>query len=138
MTRLRVGQPVRVSGDAFPGIELEGELVEVASHARVASHGASAQFPVRALIAAPTPEQRRALRIGMSVDLHILIRDDPGILTVPLDAVERTGDGLAVRVLDPASGEVRTVTVETGTTTPNAVEVVAGLNAGDQVLLPSR
>ena len=138
VTKLRIGQPVRVTGDAFPGIELEGELVEVASHASSTSQGVSARFPVRARIGAPTPEQRQALRIGMSVDLHILVRDDHDVLTVPLDAVERTGNGLTVRVLDPATGEIREVPVEAGTTTPNAVEIVTGLNTGDQVMLPSR
>ena len=138
VTRLRIGQPVRVTGDAFPGIELAGELVEVASHAKQAASGASAQFPVRARIGVRTPDERRALRLGMSVDLHILVRDDPAVLTVPLAAVERTGDGFVVRVLEPATGEARAVPVEVGTTTPGAVEIVAGLEEGDQVLLPAR
>ena len=92
VTKLRVGQPVRVTGDAFPGIELAGELVEVASHASSSAPGASARFPVRARLGTPAPDERRALRIGMSVDLHILVRDDPAVLTVSLAAVERSGD----------------------------------------------
>ena len=82
--------------------------------------------------------ERRALRLGMSVDLHILVRDDPAVLTVPLAAVERTRDGFVVRVLEPATGEARAVPVEVGATTPSAVEIVAGLEEGDQVLLPAR
>ena len=138
VTKLGVGQPVRVTGDAFPGIELAGELVEVASHASSSAPGASAQFPVRARLGTPAPDERRALRIGMSVDLHILVRDDPAVLTVPLAAVERSGDALMVRVRDAQTGEAHAVRVETGATTPTAVEIVSGLREGDQVLLPAR
>ena len=139
VTKLRVGQAVRVTGDAFPGLELQGELVEVAAHAGAATMpgGAGAQFPVRARLEAATPEQRAALRIGMSVDLHVTIRDDAAVLTVPLGAVRRGPDGLAVRVLDPASGAVRSVAVETGATTPDAVEITAGVAPGDRVVVPA-
>ena len=135
ITQLAVGQGVRVTGDAFPGIELFGELVEVASYAPVSGRTAAAQFPVRALIGIPTEEARQALRIGMSVDLHIMVRDDPAALTVPLGAVERSGQGHAVRVRDPETGEFRVVQVELGATTADAVEIVSGIDAGDEVLL---
>ena len=136
VAKLRSGQAVRVTGDAFPGVELVGELVEVASHADRTASGAGSKYAIRARLRAPTPEQRRLLRLGMSVDLHIVIRDDPAVLTVPLAAVERTPAGLVVRVSDPATGDIRTVEVETGATTPGAVEIVQGLAAGDQVVLP--
>ena len=74
----------------------------------------------------------------MSVDLHIVTRDDPAVITVPLDAVERTPQGLVVRVSDPETGEVRAVGVTAGATTPGAVEIVNGLAAGDRVVLPGR
>lgn len=138
IAKLRPGQAVRVTGDAFPGVQLAGELVEVASHAAGAASGAGAKFAIRARLRAPTPEQRRLLRIGMSVDLHIVIRDDPAVITVPLEAVERTSGGLVVRVSDAETGEVRAVTVEAGATTPGAVEIVKGLAAGDRVVLPAR
>ena len=138
VAKLRSGQAVHVTGDAFPGIQLAGELVDVASHADGATAGAGAKFAIRAQLQAPTPEQRRLLRIGMSVDLHIVIRDDPAVITIPLEAVESTPAGLAVRVSDPETGEIRAVAVEPGATTPGGVEIVEGLAAGDQVVLPAR
>ena len=138
VAKLRPGQALRVTGDAFPGIELAGELVEVASHADRATSGAGAKFAIRARLRAPTPEQRQLLRIGMSVDLHIVIRDDPAAITVPLEAIESAPAGPVVRVSDPETGEIRAVAVETGATTPGAVEIVKGLTTGDQVVLPAR
>ncbi len=140
IARLRVGQRVRVTGDAFPGMELGGELIEVAPHARARPDGAKGGpvFPVRALLDKLAPERRRALRIGMSADVHILVRDDPDVVAVPLEAVERSGDGLAARVLDPETGEARLVPVSAGETTLDSVEIVAGLEPGDRVLLSSR
>ena len=138
IAQIGVGQPVNVTGDAFPGIELAGALVEVASHAPLSGGSGSARFAVRARIGVPSDEARRALRVGMSVDLHILVRDDPEVLTVPLDAVQRTGQGHAVRVRDRETGETRVARVALGATTTDAVEVLEGLEPGDEVLLPGR
>lgn len=140
IAKLRVGQRVRVTGDAFPGMTLGGELVEVAPHTSALSYGVGggAAFPVRARLDPLGPAERRALRIGMSADIHILVRDDPDVVAVPLEAVERSGDGLAARVLDPETGEARLVPVAAGATTLDRVEIVAGLRPGDRVLLSSR
>ena len=79
VTKLRVGQPVRVTGDAFPGIELGGELVEVASHAsssaprgeravpgagaaRYADAGRAPSAPDRDVRRPPRPRPRRSRR----------------------------------------------------------------------------
>ena len=138
VTKLRVGQAVRMTGDAFPGIELSGELTEIASHAESVTSGASARFAIRADIETPTPEQRREIRVGMSVDLHIVVRDDPAVLTVPFHAIDQTPDGIFVQLRDARTGDIRAVPVETGATTPDAVEIVRGLEAGDQVVLSTR
>ena len=135
ITKLRVGQPVTVTLEAFPEIELSGSLSSVASQASGSSVTGPVKFQVRALLDELTEEQRETLRLGMSIDLSIVVRDIPDALLVPIEAVWPAGGGWVVRVRDRQSGEVRIVSVETGETTPVAVEIVHGLEAGDEVVV---
>ena len=136
IAKLRVAQPVTVTSDAFPDIRLDGAVTSVSSQAVNASPGAHepAMFSIVATVHAVAPQVRPLLRLGMSADLHIVTRDEPAALLVPIDAVRRERDGShSVHVLDPATDEVRSLAVETGATTQNAVEILSGLAPGDQV-----
>lgn len=136
VARLRVGQPVTVTGDAFPGVLLPGALSSVSSQAVDGfSQGSTASFEFTAALDRFGPEVRRRLRLGMSVDVEVVTQDVPDALLVPLRAVRGGGAFRSVRVLDPATGEVRSVEVETGATTRDAVHVTRGLSVGDAVVL---
>ena len=56
-------------------------------------------------------------------------------LIVPIGAVRMGGQGPRVRVRSPGTGELSTVPVEIGRTTPDGVEIVAGIEPGDELLL---
>lgn len=133
---VHVGQVVTVTSDAAPELALQGEVTNVSSHAASGRRGSLATFAVNLSLAPLTDAQRRKLRLGMTVDARIVTRDRPDALLVPIRAV-RLADGQAtVRVREPASGTVRNVPVETGTTTVDRVEIRSGLAAGDEVLVP--
>ena len=135
-----MGQPVAVTGDAFAGVALSGALSSVSSQAANAvSHGNQpALFSFVAALDELGPGVRQRLRLGMTVDVEVVIEDMPEALLVPLRAVQRRGDSLSVRVLDRATGEIRAVEVETGTTTRDSVHVRRGLSAGDTIVLDDR
>ena len=136
VTKLRAGQPVTVTGDAFPGVALSGALSSVSSQAVDAgSRRQPASFGFAAALDELDPGMRQRLRLGMSVDVEVVIEDTPDALLVPLHAVQRRGDSLSVRVLDQTTGEVRSAEVETGATTRDSVHVRRGLSAGDVVVL---
>jgi len=72
---LRVGQPVRVRVDAFPGEEFPGEIARIAPEATFPPRNVQTQEERQALVFAvtvrvPNPEGR--LRAGMPADVHIL------------------------------------------------------------------
>ena len=135
---IRPGQPVAVTADALPGVELGGSIASVAAQASNADGppGQPALFPVvAALDDGIDPELRRNLRLGMSVDVRVVTADRDDALIVPIGAVRMGGQGPSVRVRSPGTGELSTVPVEIGRTTPDGVEIVEGIEPGDELLL---
>ena len=130
-----VGQAVRVTGDAFPDIDLDGVLTAVASHSD-APGGAVARFSVRAEVREVDAAVRDALRIGMTADMHIVVRDDPAVVVVPIAAVTRRSGEFTVQVQGAGEGGAETVVVQPGATTVDGVEIVRGLAHGDTLVLP--
>ncbi len=131
------GQPVMVTADALPGIELAGTVANVAAQASNASGppGQPALFPIVASLDEIDGGIRGNLRLGMSVDIRVTTTDRDDALLVPISAVRVGATGSTVRLRSQSSGEFSTVNVETGRTTPDAVEIVAGVEAGDELLL---
>ena len=88
VVRIRPGHRVRVAGDAFPGITLNGEIAQVSSQARRDRSGRGLpSFEVTAVVEALSDEQRRLLRLGMSATVEVTVYERADALLVPLDAV---------------------------------------------------
>ena len=135
--RLRQGQAVRIFGPAFPGIELKGRIVHVSSRAiRQTGQRGLPTFAITAAVDRLDEEQRKAVRLGMSADMEIVVYENDRAFLVPVAAVDLSGDGPRVRVRDENTGTERIVEVATGTTTPDSVEVLSGLERGDRVVVP--
>ena len=129
---IRKGLPVRVSGDGFRGITLDGAITHVSSEA--AGAGSTPTFELTAHVLELTAEQRKVLRLGMSARLDVLVYENKEALLVPLGAVDSAVDPPVVRVRAP-DGAVREVPVETGLTNLDSVEILDGLEAGAIVLV---
>jgi len=131
--RVRVGQPVTVTGDAFAEFTLRGEVTSVAAQAsQEAGRSGLPSFGVTVHIRGITPEQRQRLAVGMSANLSIITYDNPAAVVLPPDAVRENGDQRVVRLR--SGTQVREVPVTIGITTPEGVEVRGAINAGDVVL----
>ena len=137
IANIRPGQPVVMTADALPGAELAGTIANVAAQARNAS-GPPGQPAMFAVVAAldPIAETIRAkVRLGMSVDMRIVTVERNDALLVPLTAVLIGENGPTVSVRSPETGEPHTIPVQTGHTTPTAVEITTGIKPGDELLL---
>ena len=135
--RLAAGGAVRISGPAFPGIVLEGQVTRVSSQAfRPAGRTSVPTFGITAAVERLNAEQRKGMRLGMSADLEIVVYENDAALVVPVRAVDLSQGSPRVRVHDPATGNERVVQVATGITTVGAVEIVSGLTSGDRVVVP--
>lgn len=136
VTRLRAGQKVRVTGDAFPGLVLDGVLKGVAPQVEDGGEGRSQPFfAVQAVVESLTPEQRQRAWAGMSANLRIQVLEEPRALLLPPAAVHDEGGVRWVWRVPPAGGQPSRVTVTTGHVGVDAVQITGGLRAGDQVLL---
>ena len=155
IAKVHVGQPVRVSLDAYPQKSFEGLVRFVAPAAKVVD-----KIKVFEVEVALT-ELDGAFRTGMSANVEILGTRRDDTLSIPLEALQRhEGETVVYRLkptltpkeiekardaLDGRSKFVwlsenwedyfELVKVEGGIATLERVEIVAGLTAGDQVAL---
>ena len=139
VVRIRAGQAVTIVGDAFPGIRLKGKVAEVAQQAmRGGFRRGLPRFEVAAVVEELTDAQRKVLRLGMSAVLRIVVYDKPNALVVPIGAVNTKSSRPRLLVKDKETGEARFVEVVTGVTTVGEVEILEGLEAGDEIIIPAR
>ena len=132
--RIQPGNSVRVTGSAFPGVILHGEILRVSSEATLERSGGNVPyFEIVASVTELRPEQLKVLRIGMSVTMEIVVRQSDDALLIPIDAVQFINDEATVVL---AQGDQRQrISVTPGVTTFDSVEIVMGLNPGDQILV---
>jgi HlyD family secretion protein len=123
---------VIVSGDAFSGISLDGEISHISSQAT--KEGNIPSFEITVKVKELTPEQKKWARLGMSANLEVVIYSKSDALMVPIDCVKSIGSDRLVRARDRATREIREVKVETGITTLDSVEILRGLKPGDEVV----
>jgi membrane fusion protein (multidrug efflux system) len=102
--KLRVGQPIELTVDAYPGQIFKGEVQSL--DARVAQD--TRTLLVRAIL----PNKERKLLPGMFANVTVLVGDAAEVVTVPRTAVTYSLYGDSVYVVKPAP------VAETGTTQP--------------------
>lgn len=135
VVKIQPGNPAIIVGDAFPDLRLAGEITRVSSQA-TKGEGNVPSYAVTAVVETLPEDQRETLRLGMSARLEVVVYEREDALLVPFHAV-RLRDGQSwVRVKDPVSGQVRDVRVEPGVTTLDAVEILAGIEAGSEIIIP--
>ncbi|WP_447975182.1 efflux RND transporter periplasmic adaptor subunit [Nitrospira sp. Kam-Ns4a] len=123
-SRLRVGQRVEVAVDAFPGQVFEGRVYSMDPRVDEVTR----TVPVRARI--PNPQAR--LRPGMFASLRLVLGVIESALLIPEEAVVPHQEQTFVfRVAD---GLAKQTEVKLGVRERGVVQVVSGLDAGDQVI----
>jgi multidrug efflux pump subunit AcrA (membrane-fusion protein) len=129
INQLHQGQAVEVLGDGFDGERLTGSVSVVSGLAIASDSQGSAQFPVTLSIPKLTPQQLQRVRLGMSARLTIVTYNNGQAIVVPAQAISR-GDGvMTVEYRAAMDKPVERVTVTTGQSTAQGVEVF-GLKPG--------
>lgn len=155
IAKVRVDQPVRVTLDAYPQRIFDGHVRFVAPAAKLQDR--IKVFPIEVALQHLDP----SFHTGMSANVEILGEQRAKALSVPLEALQRReGDvvvyrlkkGLDEKAIDTAREALdgkskfvwlsenwrdyfEPVQVKAGVATLERVEVIAGLNSGDQVSL---
>ncbi len=129
ISKIRLGQPVVIEADAYPGETFQGKVAEISTQALVQQNVTS--FLVKSTILS---DSRRQLRAGMNISVDFKVGQLQNVLTVPTIAVTRQNETTGVYVLGPDQ-RPRFTTVTTGSTVDNRTEIKSGLNGQEQVLM---
>jgi HlyD family secretion protein len=95
---VRIGQSADVTLDAFAGETFTGTVVKVMESGTVETNVSNFEVEIE------LPADPR-IKVGMSADARVAVREFHDVLLVPNAAIERDADGAAVRVVDPAADE---------------------------------
>ena len=125
--KVKLGQPVRITVDAFPGEEFSGEVLHIAPSAKDVE--GIKVFDVKVELISADPR----LRPGMTANVDVFGEARKGVLTVPIEAVFREDNKDIVYVKKDSDYEKREIA--TGINDIEKVEVVKGLEEGEIVAL---
>jgi multidrug efflux pump subunit AcrA (membrane-fusion protein) len=130
VVKMKAGQRVKVTGDAFRDTVLSGRVKSVSSQASRGSSNSAPSFELGIAVDAISEEQRKQIYVGMSANLEIVISEKPDALMVPVSAVKSEGGKQFVIMKNSEHREV-----EIGETNLDSVEILKGLKAGEEILL---
>jgi multidrug efflux system membrane fusion protein len=130
---LKVGQPVRLKVDAYPGRTFDAKITTIEPQIATDTRNIRVQATVS------NPE--KILKPGMFVTTTVVLPDKPAVTTVPETAVDYTLYGDSVFVITEKKEDdgktslsaVRTF-VQTGNRVEGRVEIVKGVKPGDKVV----
>ena len=124
LSSLREGLAVRATAPAFPGRAFAGKVASIDSRVDMNTRSVT----VRALLA----NEDGALRPGMFLNVS-LANDERSALMIPEQALAPEADRQYVYVVNDGKAERREVRI--GGRSPGSVEVLAGLTAGERVIV---
>ncbi len=130
ISQVEVGQPVRITFDSLPGLGFQGQVLEIPLEGTLSQSIVTYEVPI-SLEGAEDAE----LKSGMTANLEIIVGQRENVLLLPLLAVQQGDVGEVVLVQDSPEEEAVQVPVEVGLNDGTYVEVLRGLNEGDQVVV---
>jgi HlyD family secretion protein len=141
------GQKVTFTVDAYPNDVFEGMVTQVRLQASITSNVVTYEV----VVSAPNPDLK--LKPGLTANITIFTMERPNVLTVPAKALRYIPDAeqlsvIGIKVVDidrqavpgrkiiwkKAGAELHPVEVSTGISTLNSVEVLEGINEGEEVV----
>ncbi|MCB0153273.1 MAG: HlyD family efflux transporter periplasmic adaptor subunit [Anaerolineae bacterium] len=137
--RIKPGQPVNLVLDAFAEQEFAGQVVDVAPRPVAGENNAIVTYEVT--IAVDTSQGDPGLLSGMTATANIEIRRLEAVMVVPNRAIniERETESPMIYVEKLGEdGQLMRVEVELGLRDNQVTEIVAGLEAGDQIIIRSQ
>jgi RND family efflux transporter MFP subunit len=125
---VKVGQETLLTSDAFPGFSWAEQVLEVATAVR--KEGAANSIKVRVGCGEKAPD----LKLGQQVDAKIRTAYRAGIVKLPFDVLISQGGKTLVAMVK--NGIIELVPVVTGIEDAVSVEIISGLSAGEEAILP--
>jgi cobalt-zinc-cadmium efflux system membrane fusion protein len=125
--RVRVGSGASVTTSASPGLARQGRVSYIDPQVSAETRTARVRVEV--------PNPRQELRLGMYADIEVAATGNRQVVMVPRSAVQNVGDRQVVYVANPSEpGTFTEREVHLGNASGEQVEVVSGVQPGDQVV----
>ncbi len=128
ISKVKKGQPVNISLDAFPTAALKGEVVEVSNMGEKRRNDDSKVFEVVVKVT----ESDSTYRPGMTTSNRIITDEEETALLIPIEAVFGDDDHTWVYI---DNGSIKKQEVTTGAANDVEMIITAGLEEGQEVLL---
>lgn len=153
LDRVKIGGPLRIAVDTYPGKPFEGKITAVSSRADVQTRN----FPIEGVL----PNRDRLLRPGMFTSVEVVLPGEREVITLPQTAINFSPYGNSVFVVaeaqpapgqngpavaggSPGGAEAATAPkaglvaqqrfVKTGETRGDQVEILEGVKEGERVV----
>lgn len=125
ITKLRKGEKVRVSVDAYPEENFLGRVVKVAPAVDPRSRKLKVELEIE--------NKDHRLKPGMFADVEIIYNEHSNVLVVPrISVLEKEGRTILFTVED---GRAKLREVKTGISDEEKIEIVEGLSEGESVVI---
>ena len=124
LPKVQPDQPVTVTVDAYPGEAFTGKITAVAPKSDIQGHS----LEVRASL----PNEDLKLRPGLFVRIDVSLGLKPDAIVIPEQAIWPVGQNKIVYVVEDGKAYQRIVVI--GERKPGAVEITAGLAAGEVIV----
>ncbi|MDD3906063.1 MAG: efflux RND transporter periplasmic adaptor subunit [Candidatus Omnitrophica bacterium] len=129
--KVRLGQSVGISLDAYPDIKLNGVVDHIYYESETVNNVNIYQVDI-------VPETVPAVfRSGMTATVNILESEKNNVLTIPQEVVKHGKDGDYV-IIGQAQGKKEERKIELGASDEKNVEVLSGLSENDRILAVSQ
>jgi RND family efflux transporter MFP subunit len=135
--RLRIPAPERIAAKVKIGDSADVKIQATGEHftGKVVRFTDALDPSTRTMqVEIDVPNSTYRLKPGMYADVTLLADSQDNVLAVPVNAIQRSDKKTNVLVVDP-NNRVQVREVTTGISSSNKVEIVAGLNEGEQVII---
>jgi len=122
---LRAGMSAKIRTESYPDKVFEGRVEKVNSALDLATRTLQVEIYI--------PNSDRLLKPGMFSNVEVVLLTKPQALVIPREAILEAGNGMSVFVVEGNKALRRPITI--GYEQERMVEVLQGLNAGDQVVI---
>jgi len=131
IAKIKVDQSARIRINALQGKEFKGTILQIFQSARESENSwdrKGGTFPIRIKILDPSPEVMN----GLSGVVEIRIAEKQNVLRIPQEYLKRDGGGFVVQLKKTKEFQK----IEVGLKSESYVEILKGLNLGDEILYP--
>ena len=122
---LKAGLKAKVRVESYPGRVFEGRVEKINSALDLSTRTLQTEVYI--------PNSDRSLKPGMFANVEVVLLEKPQTLAIPREAILEAGSEMSVFVVEGKQAVRRDITI--GYEQDRMVEVLRGLNEGDQVVI---